>query len=635
MKRMMAAMAMMGLIVGPGWAENIVFPPDAGVVNVKQAPYNAHGDGVHDDTAAIQQAISDTLNGSKIVYLPNGTYRVSDRLQWRKGTTGFSAGWGAYLTLQGQSQAGTVIKLQDRCPGYADPASPRAVVYTASRDDQNAYDDATGPGNQAFANFVRTLTVDVGAGNPGAVGIDYQVSNWGALRDVTVKTSDPKGAGYAGVSMTRRDNGPGLVKNVSVQGFQYGVKVADGTYHLTFENISLRGQSVGAIQDDGMPLSLHGLTSVNRVPALRITGTALVDLLGATLTGGDASQFAIDNTEANSHLYARSVVARGYAGAVRNRGQAVPAASLTEWVSDPIKSLFPAPSHSLGLPIKETPTYTDADFTHWRSAGPPSGGDDTRQIQAALNSGRSTVYFPNGNYHVSDTLHVPPTVRHLLGLESHLLAAAQTQFTDGRPLWRFEGTGQGIVVLEGFHTEVAGQLTGVEDATTRTLVIRDQTLGGSPVSYRNTLGCGRLFLEDVLANLRLEAPQKIWARQLNDEQGDSLIVNSGATLWILGLKTERADTILEARGGQTEVLGGNIGVFGTVPSGHPLADVSGGARLSLSLVGTAFVPKFFFTTLVRETRGDAAKTLATGDAPWRGLGTNLPLFVSGEGMAAR
>ncbi len=612
-----------------------MFPPDAGVVNVKQAPYNAHGDGVHDDTAAIQQALSDNLNGSKIVYLPNGTYRVSDRLQWRKGTTGFSAGWGAYLTLQGQSQAGTVIKLRDRCPGFGDPTQPRAVVYTASRDDQSAYDDATGPGNQAFANFVRNLTVDVGAGNAGAVGVDYQVSNWGALREVTIRSSDPKGAGYAGVSMTRRDNGPGLVKNVSVRGFQFGVKVADGTYHLTFENLSLRGQSVAAVQDDGMPLSIHGLTSVNRVPALRISGTALVTLLGATLTGSDAFGFAIDNADANSHLYARSVTTRGYAGAVRSRGRAVSGAALTEWVSDPVQGLFPAPPRSLGLPIKETPTYSDPDFAHWRSAGPPSGGDDTAQIQAALNSGKSTIYFPNGNYHVGDTLHVPPTVRRLLGLESHLLAAAQTQFTDGRPLWRFEGKGQDTVVLEGFHTEVAGKLMGVEDATTRTLVIRDQTLGGSPVSYRNTPGCGPLFLEDVISNLRLESPQTVWARQLNDEQGDSLIINSGATLWILGLKTERADTILEARGGQTEILGGNIGVFGTVPSGHPFADVSGGARLSLSLVGTAFVPKFFFTTLVRETRGDTTKTLATGDAPWRGLGTSLPLFVSGEGISAR
>src|SRR6266496_79845 len=44
--------------------------------NVKNSPYNAIGDGVHDDTAAIQQAISACPTG-QVVYIPPGTYRTS------------------------------------------------------------------------------------------------------------------------------------------------------------------------------------------------------------------------------------------------------------------------------------------------------------------------------------------------------------------------------------------------------------------------------------------------------------------------------------------------------------------------------------------------------------------------------
>ncbi len=49
-------------------------------INVKDAPYSAKGDGVTDDTAAIQAAIRDCPAG-KAVYLPAGTYRTKSELE--------------------------------------------------------------------------------------------------------------------------------------------------------------------------------------------------------------------------------------------------------------------------------------------------------------------------------------------------------------------------------------------------------------------------------------------------------------------------------------------------------------------------------------------------------------------------
>lgn len=51
------------------------------VYNVKAKPYSAKGDGVADDTAAIQKALNDARDaGGGIVHLPKGTYMTSENL---------------------------------------------------------------------------------------------------------------------------------------------------------------------------------------------------------------------------------------------------------------------------------------------------------------------------------------------------------------------------------------------------------------------------------------------------------------------------------------------------------------------------------------------------------------------------
>jgi hypothetical protein len=116
------------------------FPDDAGVLDVKH-DFGAKGDGVADDTATLKTAIQTALRGNyrnpRTIFLPAGTYAISEPLKARvhdgpeDGAT-WCNGWRCGLFLVGESRARTVLRLRDGAPGFGDPAKPQAVVITGS-----------------------------------------------------------------------------------------------------------------------------------------------------------------------------------------------------------------------------------------------------------------------------------------------------------------------------------------------------------------------------------------------------------------------------------------------------------------------------------------------------------------------
>lgn len=53
-------------------AENVVYPPDSGVIDVTKPPYNAVPDDGKDEASAIQRALNSHVLGNHIFYFPNG-----------------------------------------------------------------------------------------------------------------------------------------------------------------------------------------------------------------------------------------------------------------------------------------------------------------------------------------------------------------------------------------------------------------------------------------------------------------------------------------------------------------------------------------------------------------------------------
>ena len=313
------------------------------------------------------------------------------------------------------------------------------MIQTGSSGSDGNKHYTNGEGNEAFENHLRDFTVDTGKGNAGAIGIDYQASNVGAMRHVTVRSGD--GAGYCGVNLTRRDNGPALIKDVSVSGFRFGIRTYQEIAHFTLEDVTLTGQSeAGLWMRDSIVAARH-IFSKGDVPAIQMSGTSLLALFDSHLQGTGSAAVVCSGTAPT--LYVRNLTTAGYTGSVHLRGDTQPP-QLAEWSSDAPQG-DPKGRLSLGLPIKETPEWYDPIPAHWADAGTPTGGDDTSAVQAALDSGKSTVYFHWGTYSIHRTLTVPAGVKRLQGIGTSL--DVPNPLPNGGPLFSFTGGSAGDLTI--------------------------------------------------------------------------------------------------------------------------------------------------------------------------------------------
>ncbi len=538
-----------------------IFPADA-IINVCLPPYNAKPDDGIDDTVAIQKAITENVDTGRVIYFPAGTYDLSNTL-YAKNSKGL---WKPHLTLQGQNRDKAILRLKDKSTNFADPSKPRPVIVTASLWEKG--DSIEGGGNKAFRNNIFDLTIDTGKENPGAIGIDYAVSNVGSIENVIVRSGD--GHGVAGISMIRKIPGPGLIKNVSIIGFDIGFDYADGQYGMTLENITLKYQRKYGIRLADNILQIRRLTSENKFPAVAVTkAIGVLTIVDSKMSDGVSDQYAID---CSGSLFLRDIGIKGY------RQKPIKYCSTELELGKEI-----AKSATLGnkaieskdlLEVEDAPEFWNSDLGDWIAVGSRKEGekDDTAAIQRAIDSGKSTVYFPNNRiYFLSDTLIVRGSLKQILGMGSEInLGAAKEPFSDKknpRPLIRIDETRSDIVIFENmfFNAQYPGEVI-FENNSPKTVVIRHCAgwigAGGDRHSYRNTeKGTGKLFIEDVFMPGWEFRKQNVWARQFNPENngGDgsyAQVLNIGAKLWILGFKTEGPAPFIETRdGGVTELLG--------------------------------------------------------------------------------
>ncbi|MGL5857980.1 MAG: glycoside hydrolase family 55 protein [Angustibacter sp.] len=574
--------------VGARGADRVTLPDDI-MKSVKD--FGAIGDGRTDDTAALQRALADgrgvhnNYNGRpKMLYFPAGEYRVTDTLSWG----------GCCVTLQGAGPGATTIRLPDGAAGFGDPGKPKPVIRTPA-------------GNMSFRQNVHGLTIDTGRGNRGAVGLDFVGNNQSTVDNVVIRSGD--GTGVAGLSMDRAWPGPLLVKDVTVDGFARGVSVSNEVNSVTMERVTVRGQSEAGVRVGANSVAIRSLRSENAVPAVIGEGAkSALTILDSELTGGSAGRHAIESA---GELLVRNVRTSGYASAVSSRGRSVPGATVNEYVAGARFELFGGQARTLNLPIKESADAAQDPVGDWARFAPGGYNQGKGKLQPLLDSGHSTIYFSGGGYMFPKgfTVTVPPTVKRIVGFDSVI---------NGNLVFRVVGATSTPLIIERFGYGVT-----VEHSSPRPVVVRHGMM-----DYREGTKPGPVFLDDLTsAPLSLTQPHQVWARQLNIEANETMITNTAADLWILGLKTEQAGTVIETSGtGRTELLGGLIYPASQVPQGRPAFVLRDQASMSLSYAVASYVGGTNYRTQIVQTRGGTTRSVLSGDLPPSG---RMPLFSGG------
>jgi hypothetical protein len=596
------------------------FPADSGYVNVKT--HGAVGDGIADDTAAIQAAL-DAGTYQRPLYFPNGTYRISGTLQ-----AGTQYG---YRILQGQNRDNVVIKLNDSAAGFQDPAaaSPMITFFKSGVSDD---------GN-LFRNSIYDMTFDAGKDNPGAHGVRYVSNNQGAIRNVTIRSqpsSDGVRRGVNGLDLSPSWPGPSLYKNMLVEGFNTGIHINHYQYGNTFEYINLQDQNTRAVYNFNNAIQFRRLNSRNDVP-FYIDG------------GGEAHVVVIDSTISNptstgsaftfkGEGLIRDVALTGYAKAVDNLQTGMADVTDTGVLAGEYSNggrqnagFASNAAKGLRLAIEETPEPDYDAPANWIKVDGTLSDDDTQTIRnaiAAANSqGKKTIYFPGGQtYKISGTIDITGGIQRIIGMESHLQVMSPLRGS-GNPVFRFTNLTSNAVIFERFgqqHVSHTDAWTWFENNTAKTVVFKSLSLGQDNTYFHKpgAGGTGKVFFEDITGKSSIFANgQKVWGRQFNHEAVlRTNIVNDGATLWLLGFKSENEQTNIETKNnGTTELLGGLIYPARNVPVDRP-SFIINNSRASLTYRENGSSTQRFAIE-VRETRGTE-----TRDYTQNPYGT-MPLFI--------
>lgn len=559
------------LMVAVGVArEEIVYPSlDGFVVDVTAAPFNADPTGATDSSAAILAASLHArtwpVGVPMFVYFPNGRYRIEEPVILETRTPG-----GQYIMMQGESREGVTLFVPDNTPAFANASQPRPMISYFEGDWTN----------NGFLSTFENFTVEIGAGNPGAVAVRFQGNNDTRMSNVSIRSLDPDGVGAVGLDLSTAISAPGIVEDVRIEGFDLGIKMDNtitSVYSWVLKDIHLVGQRALGIRSHRKPITIYNLVSENTVPVLNsVFRDGNIVILNADLRTPEGE--TVDGPALigrGDFFYLRNVEQTGYAYLFDDNGTRVEATGPDgSFRNGPAYKVWEdAPEDFLWLDEPTFPVIEWDDPEDWLVLDPAGRSDHTEYLREAMQSGAETIFLKPGVFVVSDTIRIGPSVKRLASNYAQIQLAFPLTGS-GRPVFELGVSDQPAVVIEQIWGNWQQNLSEyfIHNRSNADLLLKDVFWISGGV-YRNDPSTGRLFVYNVanvpggqqfrpdLASWVIH-DQQTWAFQFNPEMALPLLVMSGGDFWMFGAKFgERQGPLIYAFDqARFELLGGVMNV---------------------------------------------------------------------------
>jgi sugar lactone lactonase YvrE len=435
---------------------------DARAIYLTPDAFPVKGDGIADDSSAVQQAI-DTIHektNQGILFVPSGAYRLTKTIYIWPG-----------IRLIGFGASRPRFVLGANTPGYQ--RGPAYMFFFAGgRPHGNAPPPDASPGT--FYSALSNLDIEILDGNPGAVGVRAHYAQHCFLAHMDFHI----GSGLAGIH-----DGGNVVQDVRFYGGQYGIwtrKPAPG-WQFTLIDTYFEGQREAAIREREAGLTLirpefkNVPTAISIDPRfsdeLWIKDGRMENISGPAIVISNEKSARTEINMENVACWKVSVFA-----SYRESGKPVTGPSETYRVKTfshglhyddmgaqpSIRDVYdteklsalpePVKSDILDLPLIDT-------WVNIKNLGAVGDGisDDTEALKSAIAAHR-TIYFPSGQYRVTDTITLKPDTV-LIGLHpsvTRILLADSTPAFQGvggpKPLLETPGDGTNIVTGIGLYT---------------------------------------------------------------------------------------------------------------------------------------------------------------------------------------
>ena len=422
---------------------------DAKAVYLTPDHFRVHADGVGDDSNALQQAI-DTLQETRnqgILFVPAGRYRVTRTIYVWPG-----------IRIFGYGKTRPVLVLGANTPGYEQ--GPKYMIFFAGGRPGKGKADQTPPDASpgTFYSAISNIDIEIQDGNPGAVGIRAHYAQHCYLAHMDFRI----GSGLAGIH-----DGGNVALDLRFVGGKYGVwtrKPSPG-WQFTILDSSFEGQREAAIREHEAGLTLVRPQFKNVPVAISIDPGYFDELWVKDARFENVSDAGVVMSEEFSRrteINMENVVCRGVPvfASFRESGNKMAAPQEIYTVKTfshglhfddlgavpEIRDVFETePLIAMPEPVRSD-LRTLPPMSTWanvRSFGAVGDGvaDDTAALRKAIAAGQ-TLYFPAGQYRVTDTIELKPDTI-LIGLHP---SVTRILLADETP--RFQGVGAPKALVE-------------------------------------------------------------------------------------------------------------------------------------------------------------------------------------------